>query len=122
MRVGYMHRTIFKKNPSLGQAILEYLLLLSLVAFLALLAFRPSGIIQQTQQVSADYFDTGARAIMGPDYGTLSKTGEKNPQKINGGWCQWTECIDGYKTRECACPRPAFGGAECAGSATQSCS
>ena len=38
---------------------------------------------------------------------------EKNPAPIHGNWCKPTACIQGYMVRECACPRPAFGGKPC---------
>ena len=97
-----------------GQVLLEYLLLLGLVAFIVLLSLRPGGVLNSTVGVSQNYYQTGARAILS---GSWSKTGTvtmENPVAINGGWCPWSMCIGGVKVRECACPRPAYGGTECA--------
>ncbi|MBF0593839.1 MAG: hypothetical protein HQL22_02595, partial [Candidatus Omnitrophica bacterium] len=44
-----------------------------------------------------------------------------NPEPINGGWCAFSRCINGFQVRECACPRPAFNGTECDGNATAEC-
>lgn len=44
---------------------------------------------------------------------------------INGGWSDWsacnTSCGGGIQTRTCTNPSPANGGAQCSGSASQSC-
>ena len=98
-----------------GQAFLEYLLLLALVAGLALVSFRPGGVIGQTVNASKDYYKTGTIAILSGFYDSDGRPRMQNPNPINGGWCERSACINGYTVRECACPRPAFGGTECAG-------
>ena len=104
-----------------GQTLVEYLVLLGLIAFLALASFRPHGVIDQTVQTSNDYFKTGARGVLSGYYDNQGTVVMEDPSAINGGWCAFSKCINGYKARECACPRPAFGGSECSGNAVESC-
>ncbi len=40
---------------------------------------------------------------------------------IDGGWSDWSACVDGSQTRTCTNPAPSGGGASCVGSSTQSC-
>jgi hypothetical protein len=99
---------------------LEYLLLMALVAFLVLSSFKPNGILDLTRQATNAYFSSGSRAIMGGYYNTTGGTNRptfENPAPVNGGWCGWSLCMNDVQTRECACPRAAFGGKECAGEA-----
>ena len=100
-----------------GQVLLEYLLLLGLVAVLALASFKPGGIISQTGTSANTYFKTGQRAILGGYVDASGKQVMEDPAPIHGGWCDFSSCINGVKVRECACPRPAFGGTECVGDA-----
>ncbi len=109
-----------RQRFSSAQTILEYLLLVALVAFLTLVAFRQNGLVDITRNATKSYFDTGTRAIMGGYYKNGVPTYE-NPTPIPGGWCEWTACINGIKTRNCACHRPAFGGQECVGDAVSTC-
>ncbi len=103
-----------------AQVALEYLLLIGLVSVLVILAFRPIGVINQTVNSAAEYYHTGASAIMGGSY-VGGQVVMEDPLPINGGWCDWSRCVNGFKVRECACPRKAFGGAECGGSAVDPC-
>ena len=105
-----------------GQVLLEYLLLLGLVAFIVIMALSPDGTslrpdrtaMSAVYTAAGDFYKTGVRAILGSYYDdTTNKVKMENPAAINGGWCGFSACIDGIKSRECACPRPAFGGAEC---------
>jgi len=41
--------------------------------------------------------------------------------KVDGGWSAYGSCIDGVQTRTCTNPAPSCNGAQCSGSATQSC-
>jgi hypothetical protein len=100
---------------------LEYLLLMALVAFLVLSSFKSNGILDMTRQATNDYFSSGTRAIMGGYYNSGKPTFEK-PAPVNGHWCAWSVCINDVRTRECACPRAAFGGKECPDEAIQACS
>ncbi|MBF0388213.1 MAG: thrombospondin type-1 domain-containing protein [Candidatus Omnitrophica bacterium] len=95
-----------------GQVLLEYLILLGLVAFLALASFRPHGVIDETVNATKDYYRSGARAILGGFYNDNGNVIMQDPAPIDGGWCEFSACINGYRVRECACPRPAFGGRE----------
>ncbi|MEI6438006.1 MAG: thrombospondin type-1 domain-containing protein [Candidatus Omnitrophota bacterium] len=96
-----------------GQVLLEYILLLGLVAVLALASFRPQGVIEQTVNTSKGYYKDGTRAILGGYYDNTGAVVMENPTGVPGGWCKFSSCINGFKVRECACPRPSFGGAEC---------
>ena len=106
--------------PRRAQAMLEYLLLLALVSGLSFAAFK-GGIVNKTLQTVNQYFKTGVRGITGGYTLSNGTYVVQDPQKIDGSWCQWTTCVNGYQVRECACPRPAFGGASCTGDAVQAC-
>jgi len=47
------------------------------------------------------------------------------PAPVNGGWSSWSACTKacggGTQTRTCTNPAPAYGGADCSGSSSQSC-
>lgn len=90
-----------RKPQKSGQAALEYMLILTVVAVVIFLAIRPAGspsVLNRAQTRSEEYYNTVAQAIMG-----------KNPQPVNGGWCSPKP----NGVRECACPQPSFGGAPC---------
>jgi hypothetical protein len=106
------HATSYSK----AQAMLEYILVMVVVVVIVFVAFNKNstGVLKQTHDKAGQYFNAGSTAIMGGYWDDETKTYHKvEPTKINGGWCAWTTCIQGYKTRECACPRPAFGGKAC---------
>lgn len=94
---------------------MEYILVMVVIVVIVFVAFKQGGkgVIETTQDKTVEYFDTGANAIMG---GYFDGTGivSFNPKPINGKWCAWSTCISGFQSRECACPRPAFGGKACA--------
>lgn len=90
-----------KRSQKTGQAALEYMLILTVVAVVVFLAIKPSGspsTLNKAQTAAEGYYNTVTEAIMG-----------KNPQPINGGLCPPKP----NGQRECACPQPAFGGAPC---------
>lgn len=41
---------------------------------------------------------------------------------VDGGWTEWTACLNNQQTRACTNPSPANGGKVCEGPATQGCS
>lgn len=87
-----------------GQAALEYMLLLTVVAVVVLVALKPTAsrsLLNRAQTDTEGYYNTVTEVIMG-----------RNPKPINGGWC----APKPNGERECACPQPAFGGAFCSGS------
>jgi len=101
---------------SKAQAMLEYLLVMVVVVVIVFLGFKNSGggLLNKTHSQVNQYFDTGSKAIMGGYFDATTNTFvQVEPNPINGDWCAWTTCIKGYRTRECACPRPAFGGNAC---------
>ncbi len=51
------------KGKTIGQSVIEYLLLLSVVAILALVAMKPGGIADQLQNKALDYYHEGAKKI-----------------------------------------------------------
>ena len=91
-----------KKNRQSGQAALEYMLLLTVVAVVIFIALKPSPssptVLNKAQEATEGYFNTVTEVIMGRD-----------PNPIDGGWCP----AKPNGERECACPQPAFGGAPC---------
>ena len=99
---------------------MEYLLVMVAVAFLVFGLFKAGsggGLIEQTRQTTNQYFNSGAMAIMGGYYDPATGTyKEVNPQPVDGGWCSCGHA-NGHTVRECACPRPAFGGNPCSGRA-----
>lgn len=106
-----------------GQMMLEYLLLLALVAFIVLGTFSNNGVIRQTSTSANEYYKVGVQAIYGAHYDqTSGAVVTDNPQPINGEWCAYSECVRNFRVRECACPRPAFGGTVCSGDAIEGCS
>ena len=109
---------ILKYTHTRAQSMMEYLLVMVVVVFIALgaLAGTKYAFLSQVHDKSKEYFDTGATAIMGGYYDG-SKYIEVNPAPVNGGWCNYTKIVNGVKVRECACPRPAFGGLPCTGAA-----
>jgi hypothetical protein len=112
-----------KKNGA--QTMMEYLILLALVAFLVITAMKPQGPLDAIHNATAEHYNAAASVIASGTYNAQSRTYSDIDAKIepvNGGWCGWSTCIDGYqKFRECACPRPAFGGQGCSGSAIMDC-
>ena len=104
------HRPLYLK----AQTMMEYILVMVVVVVIVFLAFKNNGggVLERTHNKTAEYFNTGTRAIMGGYFDGTTFT-SVNPSKIDGGWCQWSSCIDGFQARECACPRPAFGGTAC---------
>lgn len=92
----------YKKFQQRGQAALEYMLLLTVVAIVVLIAIKPSStsrsVLNRAQEDTEGYYNTITEVIMG-----------KNPRPIDGGLCPPKP--SGYQ--ECACPQPAFGGAPC---------
>ncbi|NTV29062.1 MAG: hypothetical protein HGA80_03165 [Candidatus Omnitrophica bacterium] len=123
---------MLKSSLPKGQTMLEYLLVTTLIAFLVFFALmgKNSMMMDLFHEVNF-YYDAGGKALAGGCFLAPTSLTDKNhqgtlvvrtPQAIVGGWCPWGACIEGYQERECACPRPAFGGAICSGSPTQSCS
>lgn len=96
-----------------GQVMFEYILLLGLVAVLVMFSFRQNGVITQTVNASRDYYKVGSRAILGGFYDANGKVVMQDPAGSDGGWCDFSVCVNGVRVRECACPRPAFKGKEC---------
>jgi len=43
------------------------------------------------------------------------------PAPVNGGWSDWSDCVNGSQSRTCTNPAPANGGADCQGPSTQAC-
>jgi hypothetical protein len=108
------HTILYSK----AQAMLEYLLVMVVVVMIVFVAFKAGGggVLQKTHDKVNAYFDTGTTAIMGGYWDEKSNTFIRvEPSPIDGDWCAWTTCVAGYKSRECACPRPAFGGKACDG-------
>lgn len=96
----------YQKFQQRGQAALEYMLLLTVVAVVVLLALKPTGtnsILNRAKTDTEGHYNTVTEVIMG-----------KNPLPIHGGWC----APKPNGVRECACPQPAFGGSFCTGSGT----
>lgn len=108
-------KKVFCHQTSSAQVMIEYLVITILIAFLifSALNFKQSGSIGNTTWSQAQsYYQSGYRIINQPD----------SQKKIDGGWCEWSDCVDGYKERSCACPRPALGGVNCSGDSFQACS
>ncbi len=99
---------------------MEYLLVMIAVAFLVFGIFKAGsggGLIDQTRQTTNQYFNSGVMAIMGGYYDPATHMYiDANPTPVDGGWCASGQA-NGHTVRECACPRPAFGGKACAGAA-----
>lgn len=110
-----------KEFQDKAQTMLEYLLVLVVISTVVFGAFvQKGGVLARTQNRAAEYFNTGSAAILGGYYDGNTYVAN-NPVPIDGGWCGWTDCVTGFKQRECACPRPAFGGAACDGDAVWRC-
>lgn len=95
---------------------MEYVLVMSVIVVIVFLSFRNNGegVLQRTHDRTARYFDTGSNAIMGGYWDSSRNSFVKvEPRPVNGAWCGWTTCINHVRTRECACPRPSFGGRAC---------
>lgn len=45
----------------------------------------------------------------------------KYPAPVDGGWSDWSPCLNGNQSRTCTNPSPLNGGAVCVGSASQTC-
>lgn len=101
------------KTTCRGQAAMEYLMILAVVAIIVLASFR--FLVPRVHNSSEDYYNTVTNVILG-----------NKPQPINGGWCT-VECptIQGHGNpvmhRTCECPAPAFGGSYCAGTDVVQC-
>jgi hypothetical protein len=101
-----------------AQAMIEYSLVTIVIVMIVFLAFKKNGggVLEQTYNKTTQYFDTGTKAITGGYYDTgTSEFVPFQAAAVDGGWCAWSECVGGARSRECACPRPAFGGAACPG-------
>jgi hypothetical protein len=46
---------------------------------------------------------------------------KEQPKPIDGGWSDWSTCIDGKQTRTCTNPPPSNGGKFCVGPTEQAC-
>ncbi|MEI8011511.1 MAG: hypothetical protein WCI27_03370 [Candidatus Omnitrophota bacterium] len=103
-----------------AQSMLEYLLVMVVVVSLVLGALGGihTPLLNLVNNRAKDYFDTGSAAIMGGYYDGARYI-EINPTPVNGEWCDYTDVLDGVQMRQCACPRPAFGGRPCVGSAVK---
>ena len=99
-----------KPQTSIAQAAIEYLLLLTIVGILVIIAF--SNLLPQVKKSSSTYFVKATTSIMGAPM-----------QSSPGGWCDWGECnlSTHLQKRLCDCPAPIGGGAICAGPAEQPC-
>ena len=118
-----------------GQSLLESLLLTGLVATIVIIAMTtPDGVLEQVQNALKDYYNRAVEALVGQDNpftpsplnakmkaGPLKAIGDGNPQPVDGGWCAPGVCVNGVQELVCACPRPAFGGANCQGAPFQPC-
>ena len=85
-----------------AQIMLEYLILTILIAFLVFSAlnFKQNGSIgNSTIEQAQEYYKDGYKLIANETGGVT-----------NGAWCAWGKCLNGYRDRSCACPRPALGG------------
>ncbi|MBF0122549.1 MAG: hypothetical protein HQL21_03945 [Candidatus Omnitrophica bacterium] len=52
-----------RERNSIGQSVVEYLLLLSVVGILAFLAMKPEGIVNQVQDKATLYYKEGAKKV-----------------------------------------------------------
>lgn len=99
-----------------GQSMLEMLLLTAVVAAVvitALLQSSGSGNFLERARTAAEvYYNQALRGLVAGNYDTTKRS---DPLPVAGGWCSCGACFNGYQERECACPRPAFGGANCSG-------
>ncbi|MBF0490454.1 MAG: hypothetical protein HQL15_07525 [Candidatus Omnitrophica bacterium] len=89
-----------------GQSALEYLLILTVVAIIALAAFNkliPE--VRKSQASSTGFFKSVTRSIIGGE--------GNNPMPIDGKWCD-SDATTAYAPHPtCECPAPAFGGKPC---------
>ncbi len=111
------HRDLYFK----AQAMIEYSLVTIVIVMIVFLAFKKNGggVLEQTYNKTNQYFETGTKAITGGYYDTGTSTFVPyQATAVDGGWCAWSECVGGAQSRECACPRPAFGGKACGEGAT----
>lgn len=115
------------KSRCKAQSAVEYLLLLAIVGVVVIAGFQ--AFLPKTQKTTEGYFNTVSRAIVGGSGTNEDGTSFNNdPKPIDGGWCgldgqpltNRTEkcesqlpCGVQVRYRECACPRPAFGGKHC---------
>ena len=115
MKIFFAHRS------AQGQASMEYILLLAVVAVLVIASFRQGGLIDQIENSSQGYYNTVTKVILDDDNATQVNgvwTDKDNPTPINGGWCPVT-CPDPGTVGPtimygaCECPAPAFGGLNC---------
>ena len=99
-----------------AQVLIEYLVLTTIVAIMVVLGMVNGGVsnlLNPARRMANEYYTTGTKAIVGGYMDTTGNYVALNPDPINGGWCDWGSCIDGWQERECACPRTAFGGIYC---------
>jgi hypothetical protein len=114
-------RVMFKSHNhiiSKAQTMLEYLLVMVVVVAIVLAALKngQESVLAKTRNKAGEYFDSGAMGIMGGYYASDGTFVKVEPAPVNGDWCA-DACVNGYTVKECACPRPAFGGSPCSGEA-----
>ncbi|MFH0752952.1 MAG: hypothetical protein V2A70_00120 [Candidatus Omnitrophota bacterium] len=102
-----------KKIYSNAQTMMEYLLIMVIVVVIVFgaLSTKTGGVLDKTRDTAEKYFLTGSAAIVGGYYESNAYH-QIEPQKIDGDWCP-SKTVNGRTVRECACPRPAFGGRAC---------
>lgn len=101
------------KRPALilncrGQQGIEYLLIVTVVAIIAIAAFGPNGLLRNVRASQSP--DEGLDARTDGFFASVTRViqGEK-PKPIDGGWCR--DAAGAPLT--CECPSPAFGGHDC---------
>ncbi|XP_020612780.1 ephrin-B2-like isoform X3 [Orbicella faveolata] len=74
-----------------------------------------SGLLSSLTNTQGGYCNQGMKLKMYVCNGSSDPNCPEGNKVFHGGWCDWSECLDGHQTRHCNSPTPANGGLPCIG-------
>lgn len=74
-----------------------------------------SGLLSSLTNTQGGYCKQGMKMKIYVCNGSADPNCLEGNKVIHGGWCDWSECLDGHQTRLCNSPAQANGGLPCVG-------